>query len=164
MGNKPPRIAILGGTGAALLRQSLGAGGTKDGNAGTTRTFAALAATTPAGPASATPVLWQSGGHDWLFLSRHGDGGDIPPHRVNYRANLWLIREWQPDLVIAVNAVGGIAADAAPGVLAVPDQVVDYTWGREHSFVGLPGFPLRHVEFAAPFSATARQQLLPGSR
>jgi len=73
-------------------------------------------------------------GHEVVFLPRHGYGHTIPPHRVNYRANLWALGSLGVERVVAVNSVGGISEAMAPGTVAIPDQIVDYTWGRAHTF------------------------------
>jgi purine nucleoside phosphorylase len=79
---------------------------------------------------------------------------------VNYRANVWVLRELGVDHVIGINAVGGIAPWATPGRLVVPDQIIDYTWGREHTYTGDERFPLVHVEFTTPFTPALRESLL----
>lgn len=68
------------------------------------------------------------------FLPRHGKGHVLPPHRVNYRANLYALHELGVKAVLAVNAVGGISSAMGPGAIVIPDQIIDYTWGREHTF------------------------------
>jgi 5'-methylthioadenosine phosphorylase/5'-methylthioinosine phosphorylase len=105
-------------------------------------------------------------GHEVIFLARHGPPAApaIPPHRVNYRANLWALREAGVEHVLAINAVGGIAPAAGPGRLVLPDQLIDYTWGREHTYTGDSRFPLQHVEFTAPFSPALRERLLAAAR
>jgi 5'-methylthioinosine phosphorylase len=95
-----------------------------------------------------------------LFLPRHGQAHSISPHKVNYRANLFALRQAGADFVIAVNAVGGITSKYAPGTLVVPSQIVDYTWGRAHSFSDDPDFPLIHFDFTDPFTEDLRQVLL----
>lgn len=107
---------------------------------------------TPYGPPSAPLKAFSLAGRRLLFLSRHGSAHDIPPHRVNYRANLWALRG--ADAVIAVNAVGGIAADHEPGSIVLPDQLIDYSWGRAHTYSDGAGSELRHVDFTAPFSVS----------
>jgi len=94
------------------------------------------------------------------FLQRHGSPGAIPPHRINYRANIWALQSLGVSGVVAINSVGGITASMRPGRLLIPDQVIDYTWGREHTFDdGLSG-QLKHVDFTEPYDTTLRQQLL----
>jgi len=115
---------------------------------------------TPYGPPSDTISEFQAGDHVLLFLPRHGRNHSIAPHRVNYRANIHAMRELQVDSVVAVNAVGGISPDCHPGRLVVPDQLIDYSWGRIHSFSFEVGAPLQHVEFGHPFSNALRGGLL----
>ncbi|GAB4193713.1 MAG: S-methyl-5'-thioinosine phosphorylase [Wenzhouxiangellaceae bacterium] len=93
-------------------------------------------------------------------LARHGKPHRIPPHRVNYRANLWALREAGATQVVAVNTVGGISDTMGPGTLLIPDQVLDYTWGRVSSFWDGPDDEPQHIDFTEPYSATLRQQLL----
>ena len=69
-----------------------------------------------------------------IFLPRHGKDHATPPHKINYRANLWALKEKKVSAIIAVNVVGGITENMAPGTLVIPDQLIDYTWGREHTF------------------------------
>ena len=114
-------------------------------------------ARTPYGPASG-PIL---SARDWpglLCLDRHGgDDGRLLPHEVNYRANLWLLRERGAERVLAAYAVGGIAAELPVGALVLPHQLIDYTWGRAHTFAGVES--AAHVDFAEPFDAGLRQTL-----
>lgn len=142
------RLGVIGGTGSAGLFPG-----------GAT---VALPAAQPWGPVSSPPARSQLEGHEVIFLPRHGgaDGPAIPPHRVNYRANVWALRELGVDHVIAINAVGGIARAALPGRLVIPDQIIDYTWGREHTFTGDSRYPLQHVDFTEPFTPSLRERLL----
>ncbi len=94
-----------------------------------------------------------------FFLPRHGTRHTIPPHAVNYRANIDLLRQMDVDAVLAVNAVGGIASHYSPGALVIPDQLIDYTWGRNHSFSMGADDDLQHVEFTHPFSANLSTKL-----
>ena len=135
-------IGVIGGTGLAR----------PDGE------WRALAgAETPYGPASA-PIL---GAERWpgvLFLDRHGPAeAPLLPHEVNYRANMWLLRERGAQRVLAAYAVGGIGAELSVGSLVLPHQIIDYTWGRAHTFAGGEG--VAHVDFAEPFDAGLRQAL-----
>lgn len=117
-------------------------------------------ASTPWGAPSAPLLCGRLAGHEVTFLARHGSEHAIAPHEVNYRANVWALREAGVDRVIAVNAVGGINDEFAPGMLAVPDQLIDYSWGRAHSFCGAGGQPLQHVDFTVPYSRSMRAELL----
>ena len=94
------------------------------------------------------------------FLARHGRPHRIAPHRINYRANIDALKRLGVKHVIALNAVGGVDPSLDPGCLVVPDQLVDYTWGRAHTFSDDDESPLVHVEFAQPFEGRVRKALL----
>jgi len=140
------RIALIGGTGALDVAEQASAPGDVPA--------------TPYGKASSPLLRWQSGDIEFCFMARHGLDGAIPPHRVNYRANLWALREQAPDGIIGINAVGGISAQAGPARLVFPDQIIDYTWGREPTFNDGDLRPLRHVEFTEPFASRLRALLI----
>jgi 5'-methylthioinosine phosphorylase len=110
-------------------------------------------ATTAFGDPSGPITILGRSDRRMLFLPRHGSDHLIPPHLVNYRANLWALREAGADCVIAVNAVGGITQAFAPGALVLPDQLIDYSWGRAHSFSDGVAAPLQHVDFTLPFTS-----------
>lgn len=95
-----------------------------------------------------------------FFLPRHGNQHEIPPHAVNYRANINAFRQLEVEGIIAINAVGSISAAVEPGMLVVPDQLIDYTWGREHSFSMTSNDVLSHTEFANPFDGNMRSCLI----
>ena len=106
---------------------------------------------------------------DWcgqrvLFLARHGHPHSVPPHRVNYRANLLALQQLGAEQIIAVNAVGGIDADMGAGVLVIPDQIVDYTHGRADTFFDGIYRPLDHIDFTHPYTDDVRQQLIKAAR
>ncbi len=90
------------------------------------------------------------------FLPRHGPDHKVPPHRINYRANLWALKDIGVKQVIAVNAVGGISANMPPLTLAVPDQIIDYSSGREQSYFDGGDAALNHIDFSWPYSAQLR--------
>jgi 5'-deoxy-5'-methylthioadenosine phosphorylase len=116
---------------------------------------------TPYGEPSAPMVFGQLGGQEAVFLPRHGVGHTIPPHEVNYRANIWAIKQTGVDKVIAVNAVGGISPDyLASGTLVIPDQVIDYTYGRAHTFFGSEQKKVTHVDFTGPYCEDLRQTVI----
>lgn len=98
-------------------------------------------------------------GRSLLFMPRHGPEHRLPPHLVNYRANLWALREQGAGRVLAVNAVGGIRPDLAPGRLVLPDQIIDYTHGREHTFFTGGEAGLAHIEFGEPFDRDWRARV-----
>jgi len=140
------RLVIISGGGALSL--------VPDG------TLAGDALQTPYGEPSAPFFHWRRGEHELYFLARHGTESSIAPHLINYRANIWAVQELEPDAVLGINSVGGIHSAAAPGELLLPDQLIDYTWGREHSFETGSGMPVRHVEFTQPFDGPFRPQLV----
>lgn len=145
------RVALVGGTGAAALA------------AGRAVERVPVPAT-PWGATSGDFLRWRQGSTEVWYLPRHGEQAAIAPHRVNYRANVRALRDLAPDAVIGVNAVGGITAAATPGRLVLPSQLIDYTWGREHTFCDGEGEPLRHVEFDPPFSEPLRGALAAAAR
>jgi 5'-methylthioinosine phosphorylase len=95
-----------------------------------------------------------------VFLPRHGYAHTIPPHRVNYRANLWALKSIGIERVLAVTAVGGIGENMAPGKLAFPDQLIDYTYGREHTFFVDHLDYVTHIDFTNPYDEVLRRQLI----
>lgn len=94
------------------------------------------------------------------FLARHGEGHSLPPHRVNYRANLSALQAVGATRVLALNTVGGIGERFGPRVLACPDQLIDYTWGRVSTFCEEEGTDVRHVDFGDPYTPTLRRAVL----
>ena len=94
-----------------------------------------------------------------VFLARHGDAHTIPPHQVNYRANLWALKEEGAREIVSVATVGGIRRDLGPGALVVPHQIVDYTWGRASTYFE-GSAAVKHVDFTEPYSAGLRARLL----
>ncbi len=123
-----------------------------------------LAPETPYGETSAEIGVGRWHGVPLAFLARHGPRHRIPPHRINYRANLWALGQLGVTRIIAVNAVGGIAAELPPRTLALPDQIIDYTSGREHSFEVGEDQPVRHVDFSYPYSEVLRTALVAAAR
>ncbi len=119
---------------------------------------------TPYGEASGPVRIGRFGGHRIAFLARHGEQHALPPHRVNYRANLWLLRELGATRVLAVNAVGGITERYAPRAIGVPDQIIDYTWGRISTFCEEEGVEVLHVDMSDPYTQSLRAQLLAAAR
>jgi len=100
-------------------------------------------------------------GHNFVFLPRHGSQHKTPPHRVNYRANVLALKTLGVTNILATHAVGGIAEDSGPGAFVVPDQVIDYSWGREHTFFDdLNSVEADHIDFTHPFSPELRELLI----
>ncbi len=100
------------------------------------------------------------GCQDVVFIARHGYGHTIPPHLVNYRANLSALHSIGVSQIISVASVGGIHPDMAPGSLVVPHPMIDYTWGREMTFQSGTDGPVKHIDFTEPYAENVRQLLL----
>ncbi len=116
---------------------------------------------TPYGEPSGTLAYGRIGAQEVVFLARHGHGHTIPPHRVNYRANLWaLVKTAGARDIVSVASVGGIRSDLGPGALVVPHQIVDFTWGRPHTFYDGGEAPVVHVDFTEPYDHALRDRLL----
>ncbi len=115
---------------------------------------------TPYGEPSGAFMFGTLNQHEVIFLARHGYGYTIPPHLVNYRANLWALREQGVSDVVSVATVGGIRADLIPGTLVVPDQIIDYTQGRDSTYFNTRNTNYRNVDFTLPYSPNLRSRLL----
>ena len=107
---------------------------------------------TPYGAPSSSLCIGEFAGAEVVFLPRHGNPHCIPPHLVNYRANIWALHHIGVKKIISVNAVGGITNQMEPDVICIPDQVVDYTSGRQQTFFDGIGMPLDHIDFSFPFT------------
>ncbi len=143
-----PKVAIIGGTGLASV-PAMDLVSSQD-------------VTTPYGEPSAplaTGTLFEM---PVVFLARHGNPHRLSPHRINYRANLDALRTAGVTHVIALAAVGGITPNMAPAAVVVPDQIIDYTYGREHTFFDGVEQPLQHIDFTSPYSASIRDALIGG--
>ncbi len=114
---------------------------------------------TPWGTPSDELITGALGRQQVAFLPRHARGHTIAPHRINYRANIWALREAGATAVIAVAACGGIAPDCLPGRLVIPDQLIDYTHGRAATFFDQTGSAVTHVDFTEPYNAPLRVRL-----
>lgn len=114
---------------------------------------------TPYGQPAAKLRIGRLAGRELVFLPRHGDGHHIPPHAINYRANIAALKQIGVTHCIGVAAVGGISARMAPAELVLPDDIIDYTWGRDHSFSLTAEDDLHHLEFAPPYDAALRTAL-----
>jgi 5'-methylthioinosine phosphorylase len=139
-------VAIIGGSGLSQL-----------GNMEVTQRRVAR---TPYGEPSGPLTLGRIKGREVVFLARHGYGHTIAPHEVNYRANIWALKDAGAESVVSVASVGGIRADIQPGMLVLPDQVIDYTWGRSSTFFEGAGVPVNHIDFTEPYSRQVRKKLL----
>ena len=123
----------------------------------------ALAVDTKFGPPAGRIRELDYGDRVVYFLPRHGEAISIPAHAVNYRANMKALSQLGTQCVIALNTVGSIPANVHPGQIAVPDQIIDYTWGREHSIYG-DSDEIDHIDFTSPFSTPLRHSLVGAAR
>jgi len=143
-------LAVIGGSGLTRL-SSLDATRRK-------------AVETPYGDPSGEITHGTIRGRAVMFLVRHGDSHTIPPHEVNYRANLWALKEEGAASIVAVASVGGVRSDLGPGVLVVPHQIIDYTWGRRATFFDGGDVPVKHVDFTHPYTEPLRRRILAAAR
>jgi len=115
---------------------------------------------TPYGEPSGAFMFGTLNEHEVIFVARHGYGHTIPPHLVNYRANLWVLRDQGVSEVISVATVGGIRPDLTPGVIVVPDQIIDYTHGRDATYFDTGDSRYTNANFALPYSSELRGRIL----
>lgn len=139
-------LAIIGGSGLATLT---------DLNDTRRRVMR-----TPYGDPSCALTFGRIGSTDIVFLARHGYGHTLTPHEINYRANIWALREVGAQRIIAVATVGGIREAFGPGEVIIPDQIVDYTHGRHATYFEGSDTTVTHVDFTEPYDADLRQLLL----
>ena len=139
-------IAIIGGSGFEVLPDVVAR--------------EAIDVQTPYGAPSDKVKKLHVGGQTILFLSRHGSSHRIAPHNINYRANIWALHHLGARQVIGLNAVGIVDAAVAPGGLVIPDQLIDYSHGRESTFFDGQMLPLKHIEFDEPYTQSMRESLL----
>ena len=145
-----PTVAIIGGSGLSQL-----------GNMEATQRRVAR---TPYGEPSGALTFGHIKGCDVVFLARHGYGHTIAPHEVNYRANIWALKDVGADCVVSVASVGGIRSDLTPGALVLPHQIIDYTWGRSSTYFEGAGVPVNHIDFTEPYSAQLRRKILAAAK
>lgn len=139
-------IAIIGGTGMKKLA-----------NLEVTRRQIVR---TPYGEPSSPLVFGTIGDREIVFLARHGHGLTIPPHVVNYRANIWALNTSGAETIISVASVGGIRQDMGPGKIVIPDQIIDYTHSRKSTFHDHSDGTITHTDFTQPYCSRARARLL----
>jgi len=118
---------------------------------------------TPYGEPSAQLTSGSVRGVPVIFLARHGDGHTIPAHQVNYRANLWALKEEGASEIVSVASVGGIRGELGPGTIVVPHQIIDYTWGRASTFFEGEA-AVKHVDFTEPYTRALRERILAAAR
>jgi 5'-methylthioinosine phosphorylase len=143
-------LAIIGGSGLSQL--------------GNLEIKLRKVARTPYGEPSGPLTFGRVGGCDVVFLARHGYGHTVAPHEVNYRANLWALKQEGVAGVVSVASVGGIRKDLGPGTLMLPDQIIDYTWGRGSTFFEGADAPVTHIDFTQPYSPVLRQRIRDAAR
>lgn len=105
-------------------------------------------------------LLGRLGGVNVGVLNRHGNRLKWPPHAVNYRANVWAMHKLGAKVLLSINAVGGIAPSMGPGAIVLPDQIIDYTWGREHTYFDGGEAGLKHIDFSRPLDDALRQRMI----
>ena len=115
---------------------------------------------TPFGEPSGAVTFGQICGRDVAFLARHGYGHTIPPHEVNYRANIWALWKRGALGIISVASVGSIRPDLKPGDIVVPHQIIDYTWGRKSTYHEGQDCTVTHIDFTEPYDRLQRQKLI----
>jgi 5'-deoxy-5'-methylthioadenosine phosphorylase len=119
---------------------------------------------TPYGEPSGALTYGLLRGREVVFLARHGYDHTIPPHAVNYRANIWALAAQGVHAIVGIAAVGGIRSDLAPGAVAVPSQILDYTYGRRATFFDGSDDQVRHIDFTEPYTPAVRAALLQAGR
>lgn len=139
------KFAIIGGSGLAKLADL------EDTRRQVVRT--------PYGDPSGPLTFGRLDGVELVFLARHGYGHTFAPHEINYRANVWALKQSGVDGVVSVATVGGIRPALGPGTLVLPDQIIDYTSGRAGTFFEGPDQPVTHIDFTLPYDEAMRQRL-----
>ena len=143
-------LAVIGGTGVDAL-----------GELADVETHQPV---TPYGAPSGPIRVGTYAGKRVAFLARHGEGHSLPPHKINYRANLAALKAIGASRVLAMNTVGGITAQCGPRVLACPDQLIDYTWGRISTLCEEPGTEVLHVDFGDPYTPSLRADVIAAAK
>ena len=139
-------LAIIGGTGLSELEGF--------------EQLEKVAVKTPYAQSKVRLVRVGSGDKEFVFLPRHGADHKIPPHEINYRANIAALSDLGVTEIVAVNAVGAIHTDFLPGSVAVPDQLIDYSYSRDVSFYDGKLKTVHHIDFTNPYSEPIRQRIL----
>lgn len=139
-------IAIIGGTGLTQIENLI----IKDRQT----------LNTPYGQPSADYLLAEFNGKQLVFLARHGNPHRIPPHKINYRANIWGLKLLGVTEIVAVNAVGGINIKLNPSQIVIPDQIIDYSYGREHTFFADDLEQVTHIDFTQPYAESLRSRII----
>ena len=143
-------LAIIGGTGLTTLKNL--------------EIIGREIIQTPYGETSGPITHGELAGKKVIFLPRHGYGHTIPPHKINYRANIWALKDSGAEKIIAVAAVGGITAEMGPEKIVIPDQIVDYTWSRVNTFFEEGLSSVTHIDFSEPYCDELRNQIIECAR
>ena len=140
------KLAIIGGTGFAQF--------------GDLTIIKREQFTTPYGAPSADFITGELNGKEVIFLARHGNPHTIAPHKINYRANIWGLKQLGVAQIVAVAAVGGITDVMTPAHIVIPDQIIDYSHSRLHTFFDDENYPLTHIDFTYPYNQKLRATLI----
>ncbi len=119
---------------------------------------------TPYGSPSSDYTFANVNNNEIIFLARHGTPHTIPPHKINYRANIWGLKECGVTNIIAIAAVGGISSAMSPAHIAIPDQIIDYSYGREHTFFAENLEAVTHIDFSQPYDHQLRTDLIQAAK
>jgi 5'-methylthioadenosine phosphorylase len=138
---KTPTVGVIGGSGLYSVFESA--------------TETTVVISTPYGETSAPIRIGNLGGRTIAFVPRHGDDHSVPPHAINYRANVWAMASLGVRAIVSMTAVGGISPETRPGVFVLPDQIIDRTWGRFDSFFD-GATSVQHLPFADPYCPELR--------
>ncbi|MGH1536898.1 MAG: S-methyl-5'-thioinosine phosphorylase [Gammaproteobacteria bacterium] len=144
------KLAIIGGTGLTSIDEL--------------KILNSKTIETPYGAPSSPLTEGELAGKKIVFLARHGNGHTIPPHKINYRANIWALKSVAVTDVIGVAAVGGIHKDIPPKKIVIPDQIIDYTYGRKHTFFEDDLPEVTHIDFTKPYNEILRERLIIAAR
>ncbi len=143
------KLAIIGGTGLASMDEL-----------NVTDRHDVL---TPYGETSSSLLVGDFADKKIVFLARHGSSHSIPPHKINYRANVWALKSIGVTDIVSVAAVGGIHPEIPPEKIVIPDQIIDYTYGRQHTFFEDDLSEVTHIDFTNPYNESLRQKLIKSS-
>ncbi len=148
---KSATVAVIGGSGSSVLLSDA-------------QVIDRISMSTPYGEVSAPIVQAQLGDCPFYLVYRHGTNHTIAPHLINYRANIWALAQLGVSTVIATATVGSVNRNMNPGDLIVPDQLIDYTWGRESTFFDGSGGEVGHLEMTYPYSSPLRKEIIEAAK
>ncbi|NOT11506.1 MAG: S-methyl-5'-thioinosine phosphorylase [Methylococcaceae bacterium] len=140
------KLAIIGGTGLTQLADL--------------KIIKSDSIDTPYGLPSANFITGELNNTPVVFLARHGNPHKLAPHKINYRANVWGLKQLGVEHIIAIAAVGGITPQMMPAHIAIPDQIIDYSYDRKHTYFDDDKQPVTHIDFTYPYSQNLRSSLI----